>query len=121
ALAYGDIAFRYALNELNPFAIVGADYSQYNEIGQLDVYDEQTGVGTLTRAWIADRARMLAVLLASNTMDDPQPADAVGQAYVDIAFDIRIAGPIATQDLQNQKRFIFGSEEGDGDVDGGSG
>jgi pimeloyl-ACP methyl ester carboxylesterase len=45
-----DIAYRYALTELNPFAITGNDglYAQFNENGELDRYDPATGTGNLT-------------------------------------------------------------------------
>lgn len=55
------LAYRYALKELNPFAIVGnnALYDAYNQNGELDLYNRVTGQGTLTAAYLADRATML--------------------------------------------------------------
>jgi hypothetical protein len=32
------LAYRYALKELNPFAVIGVDYSQHNPNGELDLY-----------------------------------------------------------------------------------
>jgi len=54
------IAYRYALKELNPFAIVGNNdlYSPHNVNGELNLYSPVTGTG-LTREYLADRAEML--------------------------------------------------------------
>ena len=54
------IAYRYALKELNPFAIVGNNdlYSPHNVNGELNLYSPVTGTG-LTREYLADRADML--------------------------------------------------------------
>ena len=56
----GAIAYRYALRELNPFAIVGNNdlYSPHNVNGELNLYSPVTGTG-LTREYLADRAEML--------------------------------------------------------------
>ena len=40
-----DIAWRYALRELNPFVIPDIAYDQHNTDGSLDLYDEKTGQG----------------------------------------------------------------------------
>ena len=36
-LAQSNIAYRYALMNLNPFAVIGADYTKFNQDGELDV------------------------------------------------------------------------------------
>ena len=55
------IAYRYALKELNPFAVVGnnAIYDLHNTNGDLDLYNPATGTGALTNRYLADRAEML--------------------------------------------------------------
>lgn len=60
--AAGDVAYRYALKELNPFAITGAPglYDQYNGNGELAMYDPASGQGVLTSEWLRDRAQFLA-------------------------------------------------------------
>ncbi|MEZ5617333.1 MAG: hypothetical protein R3E40_03525 [Rhodocyclaceae bacterium] len=58
----GDIdtlAYRYALKELNPFALLGFDYSAHNSNGRLDLYNPVTGQGELTEEYLADRAVFL--------------------------------------------------------------
>ena len=59
------IAYRYALNELNPFAVIGDNslYTQFNTNHELDLYDPATGRG-LSNNWIEDRAQFVA---AANT------------------------------------------------------
>jgi Ca2+-binding RTX toxin-like protein len=51
------IAYRYALKELNPFAIIGNNelYSPHNVHGEFNLYGPATGTG-LTREYLADRA-----------------------------------------------------------------
>jgi Ca2+-binding RTX toxin-like protein len=62
-------AYRYALVNLNPFAVLGADYSGFDTNGQLDLYNSNTGKGNLTTQYLQDRAAMLDVLIQRNTAD----------------------------------------------------
>jgi len=52
------LAYRYALMEMNPFVVEGADYAPHNQDGRLDIYSAQ-GQGQITQQWISDRAEML--------------------------------------------------------------
>jgi len=54
----GAVDYRYALQELNPFALIGADYTRFNQDGQLNHYDEKSEQG-LTDKWLEARAEML--------------------------------------------------------------
>lgn len=63
------IAYRYALVNGNPFAVLGADYSTFNQNGELDLYDPATGHGQLTEQYLADRSAYLVVKLRDNTVD----------------------------------------------------
>lgn len=66
-LTKSDIAYRYALKELNPFVVIGtALYNQFNSTGQLDRYDPATGRG-LTDPWLSDRVGLLQAVLTSGT------------------------------------------------------
>lgn len=64
ALTADGLAYRYALQELNPFALVGVDYGVHNPVGAnggpLDLYNTQTGHGTMTALYLSDRAELLA-------------------------------------------------------------
>ena len=53
------IAYRYALKTMNPFAVIGIDYSVHNQGGELDLYDPTTGRGELTERWLQDRSQFL--------------------------------------------------------------
>ena len=66
-----DIAYRYALQELNAFAVTGnaALYTVHNATGELNLYDPATGSGNLTDMYLADRAAMLAWRLKVNLGD----------------------------------------------------
>lgn len=59
ALAKTDIAWRYALRELNPFVVPDISYAQHNADGSLNLYDPETGSGAMSEAYLADRAAML--------------------------------------------------------------
>jgi Ca2+-binding RTX toxin-like protein len=59
AHAREDVAWRYALKELNPFVIPGIDYSAFNANGELDLYDRETNPRGMTPEYIEMRAKML--------------------------------------------------------------
>ena len=68
------IAYRYALVNLNPFAIVDHTdtlYTPHNQHGELDLYDPNatTNPGALTEQYLTDRAAMLAAVIQANTND----------------------------------------------------
>ena len=66
-----DQAYRYALKALNPFAITGATalYAPFNTNGELNLYEADTGAGTLTKRWLEDRAKFLTTKIGINTND----------------------------------------------------
>ncbi len=65
--AQTDIAYRYVLKELNPFVVVGADYTIHNESGELVLVNPATGDGELTPQYLIDRAAFLAQKIAVNS------------------------------------------------------
>ncbi|MHB9119793.1 MAG: hypothetical protein ACYC2R_16205, partial [Burkholderiales bacterium] len=69
--AKSDLATRYALNELNPFAITGDAglYAPFNAHGELDLYDPAIGTGNLSDSYLSDRAAMLAWKIKFNQED----------------------------------------------------
>ncbi len=68
--ADGEIAFRYALRELNPFVVLGDDtlYAPFNADGELDTYDPVSGKG-LTESWLRDRAELALAVFERNVRD----------------------------------------------------
>ncbi|MCG7904954.1 MAG: hypothetical protein JAY95_00325, partial [Candidatus Thiodiazotropha taylori] len=71
AQANDDISYRYALMQLNPFAISGRDslYDEHNRNGELELYDAILESGVLTDQYISDRAYYLTELLDRNIHD----------------------------------------------------
>jgi trimeric autotransporter adhesin len=65
------LAYRYALQQLNSFAIVGNNeiYDPHNTSGELDLYDPIAKTGNLTSEWLADRAEFLAWKNIANIAD----------------------------------------------------
>ncbi|HLE56330.1 MAG TPA: calcium-binding protein, partial [Rhodothermia bacterium] len=63
------LAYRYALRELNPFALVGADYSELNRSGELDRFDAGSGRG-LTDEFLRNRVEQLAWQMQISVNDE---------------------------------------------------
>ena len=59
AAAKDSLAVRYALEELNPFVVLGVDYSQHNQNGELDLYDANTAPNGMSEQYLTDRASFL--------------------------------------------------------------
>jgi Ca2+-binding RTX toxin-like protein len=68
-LGDSDIAYRYAIKNLNPFVAAGIDYTQHNAAGQLGMYNSSTGAGSLTDTYLTDRANMLGWSIKKNLVD----------------------------------------------------
>ena len=71
-LAAEGLAYRYALRELNSYAILGPNalYDEHNANGDLNLYDSATGVRAgLTNQYIADRLAFLGAKSAANLVD----------------------------------------------------
>ena len=120
------IAFRYALKNLNPFAVISADYTALGHAsnGALTLFDSATGFGDMTDQYLTDRAAFLEAKIELNLMNDKTSGDTIH--YVDAATGYEIkTGSIISIDQE----YLFGSDQanvlsGNGAVDhlfGGSG
>lgn len=108
-LARTDIAYCYALVNGNPFAVLGADYdTNFNQNGELDIYDPATGEGQLTNMYLADRSEMLANWLYANANDTTDSGSDVH--YVDVAKDVSLNELVPLQ-IFPSKKIVFGSEK----------
>lgn len=67
--AKDQVAYRYALYKLNPFAITGTSastlYNTINTDGSLKLYDPEARTGNITDAYLEDRAEFLAEKIGS--------------------------------------------------------
>ena len=110
------LAYRYALRELNPFAVMnGADlYSKHNTTGELDLYDPQTEQGNLTTQYLADRAKLLAEINQVNLIDN-DPLDGDQPLSVDILYKDQKTGyqSYILPNTSNRKQVFFGDERVD--------
>lgn len=113
-LAKGNLAYRYALHELNPFAVLGVDYEAHNADGELDLFNPKTGEGELTEQYLADRS--LFAVLNSQTLQS-----LIGRAIASINyFEDRTTGrylgspiPLPVVGLPGGapiRQFIFGND-----------
>lgn len=103
-LASTDMAYRYALRELNPFALTGIDYARHNIGGRLNDFDAASGLG-LSVQWLQSRSRMLHALLDYNLVDGSINAAAIGGHFEDRPRDI-IFGPLDS----TTARIVFGGD-----------
>jgi Ca2+-binding RTX toxin-like protein len=105
------LAYRYALKELNPFAVLDLDYAVHNSIGELNLYDPVTGQGELTEQWLTDRAHF--AVLNSQALQTVAPNLFQSLDYFeDVTTQTKIGIPLLTS------KFIFGGN-GIDNIDGG--
>ncbi|MCU7860758.1 MAG: hypothetical protein KZQ86_13220, partial [Candidatus Thiodiazotropha sp. (ex Lucinoma kastoroae)] len=128
AHANNDIAYRYALAHLNPFAIVGREslYDDHNQNDELELYDPVTQTGELTTAYLQDRTHYLRASLQRNEWDVQHltAASGDGELFWDAEAGQFLSEPtVGTTfgvDTENLVHYRFGGEGDDGD-DGGDG
>ncbi len=116
SLTTTDIAYRYALVHLNPFAVTGAPslYEPHNAQGDLDLYDPVTGTGTLTAEWIEARAeflhyRMQAAIADSNVVVTIGDGDTV--IYSDLSLDDGHGGLKVEAIQSSVSQVVFGQPD----------
>lgn len=108
------LAYRYALKELNPFALWADDdlvtdvvYEVHNASGELDLYNEADGTGTITVQYLQDRALFLAEKLALNQLD--RDTSTRGAYFIDVASDDEITPEPSW--FPAPRQFLFGSDD----------
>ncbi|MEN8180787.1 MAG: hypothetical protein ABFS39_19505 [Pseudomonadota bacterium] len=105
------LAIRYALTHLDPFAVTGSDdlFIPHNQNGELDIYNKDTHEGTLTENYLQDRAEFL-ILLNQGGLTD---ASVRGET---IEFFDKINDELAHYDNTkggDRSRYHFGSNSND--------
>lgn len=127
------LAYRYALLNLTPFAVVGNNilFDAHNDANQLDLYQPQPvystvpATGSLSHEWITDRANMLAWKLKLNGADAQSPEYNYGTpTYLGLTtapsqyfWDITSGEKIYLGGM-DRSQIIFGSVNAD-PIDGG--
>jgi len=109
-------ALRYALRELNPFAVVGADYTAHNRHGNLNLYSIKNPYG-MTNTYLQLRTIMLAGKNVINTDNSSMavlstnPESEEGWLYEDKAseFSLLVQGKNST-DLSKPHHVQFGAD-----------
>jgi Ca2+-binding RTX toxin-like protein len=108
------LAYRYALKELNPFAVLANTpqandglYLAHNAEGQLNRVNPTDGTGTLTSQYLTDRALFLKEKIALNQLDQDTTTRSIHFFDVASNYEIKTNSSIFTTDRQ----FLFGSDD----------
>lgn len=114
------LAYRYALRELNPFAVLVTDDSGAVDQAEtqalyadnetaLALYDENTGVGVITETYVQQRAAMLSNVLFLNR-EDQTSGEARGQ--IPVQYEDRESGiQIRIGSTGEPSRVLFGTDD----------
>lgn len=110
------IAYRYALKALNPFAVIGANYTTHNQHGELDRYDPAARTGSLTQIWIEDSAAFLAWKNLAYTQDLIRFSGPEDALFMNVENGVRIEVSTQAGDdgavlpALDPRRFVFGGD-----------
>ncbi|TBW48113.1 tandem-95 repeat protein, partial [Marinobacter halodurans] len=118
--ARSDVAVRYALKNLNPFVIEGADYSQHNVEGELDLYNDEHQTGAIREEWI--EARALTYLFQKMQQDGVSLDGVTEESYVIVIHheDNAIELITVTGTLGQAPKGIYFGNNSDIEFEGGS-
>jgi hypothetical protein len=108
ALAQDNIAYRYALVNGLPFAVMGADYSDFNQNGELELTGDN---GQLSEQYIADRSAYLSLRLAENINEFSTNPD--NTQYIDEA-----DGTIMQIGRYPDQVITFGNDDSNSELNG---
>lgn len=100
-------AYRYALTQLNPFVIHGADYDRHNTTGELELVNPSAGTGALTHDYLFDRALFLFNKIAANLTDSTTIGGSTH--FQDLATGYELSPGIVIP-LSARDHIIFGSD-----------
>ena len=88
------LAYRYALRELNPFAVIGFDYSKFNQNQELNLYSADTPNG-MSEVYIQKRAEMLRLMQVKNMNDTSVDINKLDRSYyADLSSGIKIGNTV---------------------------
>jgi hypothetical protein len=126
-LAKSDPGYRYALRQLDSFAVIGnrALMAIHDGNGELDRFDPDTGEANLSDAWLADRAKFLAWKMQTDAGGDAKSDSDGAWTFIDRSnpgadgkpLQLKITGK---SDSAPQNQVIFGNDDPDGEMLKGS-
>ncbi|MBC3909787.1 putative Ig domain-containing protein [Undibacterium umbellatum] len=107
------LAYRYALREGNPFVIVGdaETYALHNKNGELDLYDEETGKGGITKEYLQARAAFLERKIYFNK-EDARYDSSIGYGDGDDTATAYNSQDIIFEDKQSKIKIKRGPDAG---------
>jgi Ca2+-binding RTX toxin-like protein len=123
-----ELAYRYALKELNPFVVTGnaSLYSPHNAKGELNLYSSPSDTPAgMTQQYLDDRAAFLARKNAAHIADVTtllDPAFVAGQRlrYTDLpaGLTVTVSDAVLPPNDDTAKRLVFGGRGADAVVGG---
>ncbi len=115
ANAQGQLAFRYALSEMNPFVVTGDDtiYFAHNESGELDL-------DQFSAQYLTDRATFLSTLMSRNLHDADVLHGQSQRSFVDLqrGESLTDIGDTYLPTSRTQHRYLFASDGDDASLAG---
>lgn len=127
AAAQGDLAYRYAVRELNPFAVTGAQalHESHNLDGELDLYDPASASrGGMTDLYLAERAAFLTWKSVANRDNVERlrgPNGPTNWCFADVpsGYTLNVVGQVLGIDSTEPFRVAaFGGDKNDAVVGG---
>ncbi|MEO8135706.1 MAG: hypothetical protein ABI831_17230 [Betaproteobacteria bacterium] len=117
-MAQTDLGYRYALTEMQPFALTGnrALFAVQNADGHLDRFDPDTGESLLSDDWLGDRSKLLAWKVANGAGNEMAVAGSENWTFIDRT-TTDASGNVLKIQLKSSdasagnNQVVFGSEE----------
>ena len=121
------LAYRYALRELNPFAVIGFDYSKLNQNQELNLYSADTPNG-MSEVYIQKRAEMLRLMQVQNmgNTNTGEINKLDRSYYADLTSEIKVGNTVniadgaatkvvdaATEPFDKNPVTLFGTDKSD--------
>ena len=121
------LAYRYALRELNPFAVIGFDYSKFNQNQELNLYSADTPNG-MSEVYIQKRAEMLRLMQVQNmgNTNTGEINKLDRSYYADLTSEIKVGNTVnivdgaatkvvdaATEPFDKNPVTLFGTDKSD--------
>lgn len=109
AKANDDIAYRYALEHLDPFALTGEPslYDSHNQGGELQLYSDSSDTG-LTEQYLRDRAELLSAYVAYKLQGERLSAYGPVE-YQDLELDVQLEVHPGIAGTAFPRQIFFGS------------